>query len=88
MLVKIKRQSAPDAKPYWQNFTYEGPSHVTVSALLDALNYTDDLYDAEGNPAQNPLGVQLHAGGLRWLRYGHQRCSRPCLRHLRGRTQG
>lgn len=51
MLVKIKRQSAPDAKPYWQNFTYEGPSHVTVSALLDALNYTDDLYDAEGKPA-------------------------------------
>jgi succinate dehydrogenase / fumarate reductase iron-sulfur subunit len=24
---------------------------VTVSALLDLLNYTDDLYDTEGNPA-------------------------------------
>ena len=51
MIVRIKRQSAPDAKPYWQNFEYNGSRHVTVSALLDALNYTDDLIDAEGNPA-------------------------------------
>lgn len=51
MLVKIKRQTAPEATPYWQSFVYEGPRHVTVSAVLDALNYTDDLFDAEGNPA-------------------------------------
>ena len=51
MLVKIKRQSAPDSDFYWQSFQYDGPRHVTVSAVLDALNYTDDLFDAEGNVA-------------------------------------
>ena len=51
MLVKIKRQNAPDANSYWQSFEYDGPEHVTVSAVLDALNYNDDLFDAEGNPA-------------------------------------
>ena len=51
MLVKIKRQTAPDTLPYWQSFTYDGPQHVTVSAVLDSLNYTDDLFDTEGNPA-------------------------------------
>ena len=51
MIVKIKRQSAPNAVTYWQSFSYNGPKHVTVSAVLDALNYTDDLFDVEGNPA-------------------------------------
>ena len=51
MLVKIKRQKSPDSPAYWQSFNYDGPKRVTISALLDALNYTDDLYDAEGNPA-------------------------------------
>ena len=51
MIVTIKRQRTPDSAPYWQSFSYSGPMHVTVSALLDAINYTDDLFDAEGNPA-------------------------------------
>ena len=51
MIVKIKRQKSADTAPYWQSFLYEGPLHVTVSAVLDAINYTDDLYDVEGNPA-------------------------------------
>lgn len=51
MIVKIKRQREPNAVSYWQSFTYDGPKHVTVSAVLDALNYTDDLFDIEGNPA-------------------------------------
>ena len=51
MLVKIKRQSEPGSQPYWQTFAYNGPKHVTVSAVLDALNYTDDLFDTEGKPA-------------------------------------
>lgn len=51
MIVKIKRQNAPDSTSYWQSFVYDGPAHVTVSAVLDALNYTDDLFDSEGNPA-------------------------------------
>ena len=51
MLVRIKRQATAESAPYWQSFIYDGPSHVTVSAVLDAINYTDDLFDAEGNPA-------------------------------------
>lgn len=51
MIVKIKRQSAPDAPSYWQSFSYEGPKHVSVSAVLDDLNYTDDLFDVEGKSA-------------------------------------
>ena len=52
MIVKIKRQHAPDSAPYWQSFSYDGPLHVTVSTVLDALNYTDDLYDTDGNLAE------------------------------------
>lgn len=51
MIVKIKRQSSPDSVPYWQSFLYDGKENVTVSAVLDALNYTDDLFDTEGKPA-------------------------------------
>ena len=51
MIVKNKRQSTPDSAPYWQSFSYCGPLHVPVSAVLDAINDTDDLKDAEGNPA-------------------------------------
>ena len=51
MIVTIKRQSSGDAAPYWQSFSYDGPEHVTVSAVLDALNYTDDLFDTAGKPA-------------------------------------
>jgi succinate dehydrogenase / fumarate reductase iron-sulfur subunit len=51
MIVKIKRQSNFDSEAYWQSFRYDGPAHVTVSAVLDALNYTDDLFDIEGKPA-------------------------------------
>ena len=51
MIVKIKRQESAEAKPYWQSFKYDGPKHVTVSAVLDALNYTDDLIDVAGKSA-------------------------------------
>ena len=51
MIVKIKRQSSRDAAPYWQSFSYNGPMHVTVSAVLDAINYTDDMIDTEGKSA-------------------------------------
>ena len=51
MIVKIKRQRSHDSAPYWQSFAYDGPMHVAVSAVLDAINYTDDLFDIEGNPA-------------------------------------
>ena len=51
MIIKIKRQKAPDTPTYWQSFEYNGAKHVTVSAVLDQLNYTDDLFDINGNPA-------------------------------------
>ena len=51
MIVKIKRQRNFESEAYWQSFNYYGPAHVTVSAVLDALNYTDDLFDIDGNPA-------------------------------------
>jgi succinate dehydrogenase / fumarate reductase iron-sulfur subunit len=51
MIVKIKRQNSLNEPFYWQSFEYNGPKHVTVSAVLDALNYTDDLFDVEGNSA-------------------------------------
>lgn len=51
MIVKIKRRASSDSAPYWQSFEYNGPMHVSVSALLDALNYGDDLYDTEGKIA-------------------------------------
>ena len=52
MIVKIKRQDSPESAAYWQSFVYDGPKHVAVSAVLDALNYTDDLFDTEGKPAK------------------------------------
>ena len=51
MIVKIKRQCDPESQPYWQSFVYNGSRHVPISAVLDALNYTDDLFDADGKPA-------------------------------------
>ena len=51
MIVKIKRQRNFDSEAYWQSFRYDGPAHVTVSAVLDALNYTDDLFDIDGKPS-------------------------------------
>ena len=51
MIVKIKRQRNSDSEAYWQSFRYDGDTHVTVSAVLDALNYTDDLFDVDGKPA-------------------------------------
>ena len=51
MIVKIKRQESCESTAYWQSFIYDGPKHVSVSAVLDALNYTDDLFDTCGNPA-------------------------------------
>ena len=50
MIVKIKRQSSPTSAPYWQSFSYNGDKHITVSALLDIINYTDDIFDVDGNP--------------------------------------
>ena len=52
MLVKIKRQEHADSPSYWQSFEYDGNKNATVAAVLDYLNYNDDLYDTNGNPAR------------------------------------
>ena len=51
MLVRIKRQRDAESEPYWQSFSVDAEPTMTVSALLDRLNYTDDLYDVQGEPA-------------------------------------
>ena len=51
MLVRIKRQKNQNEKPYWQTFEYKGNTDATVVAVLNSLNYTDDLFDVDGNPA-------------------------------------
>lgn len=52
MLVRIKRQENPSAKPYWQSFSYDGDQNITVGALLDRLNDSGDLFDVDGHPAK------------------------------------
>ena len=51
MLVTVKRQKDPQSEPYLQSFSVEASPQMTVSALLDKLNYTDDLYDVKGQAA-------------------------------------
>lgn len=52
MIVKIKRQDDNESKPYWQTFEYTGPRDTSIAYLLDALNFTDDLFDIEGKAAR------------------------------------
>lgn len=51
MRVKILRQNNPYSKPYWQAFTYDGDMNVSVAAVLEYLNYNDDVKDENGNRA-------------------------------------
>lgn len=49
MKIKILRQQSPVSKPYWQEFSYEyNDKNKTVAAMLDDLNYKDDLFDITG----------------------------------------
>lgn len=75
MIVRIKRRSSPEAEPYWQSFLYEGPPHATVSAVLDALNYTDDLLDING----------AHAPRIRWECSCMQAVCGACAMIINGR---
>ena len=51
MKVKILRQQSPVSEPYWQTFSYTGSRDKSVAAMLDDLNYNDDLIDIDGNRA-------------------------------------
>lgn len=48
MKIKILRQKSPGSAPYWETFAYEKERDISVAALLDSLNYSDDIINAEG----------------------------------------
>ncbi len=52
MKVTIKRQLDEESKPYYDTFIYDKEEKVTVAAVLDYLNYNDDLVDIDGNEAR------------------------------------
>lgn len=52
MRVTIKRQDGPDTTPYYQTFLYEGETRTTVAAILENINYKDDLFDENGTPSR------------------------------------
>lgn len=52
MKVKILRQKHPHAEPYWQCFEYDGDRNASVAAVLDNINYRDDITDSDGNPTE------------------------------------
>jgi succinate dehydrogenase / fumarate reductase iron-sulfur subunit len=48
MKIKILRQKRPDSEPYWESFAYEGAKDISVAALLDTLNFSDDIINDSG----------------------------------------
>ena len=49
--LRIKRQAAASAKPFWQEFRYDGEPSDSVAAALRELNARPSLADAHGQPA-------------------------------------
>ena len=43
MKVRILRQCSPEDKPHWETFDYNGPEDASVAAVLDYINYNDDI---------------------------------------------
>lgn len=50
MNVRILRQSSAHAPARWEGFDVEVTPDMSIAALLDHLNFDDDLVDDEGNP--------------------------------------
>ena len=48
MTVKILRQQFPNSEPYWETFDYDGTMDISVAALLDHINYNDDIITSDG----------------------------------------
>ena len=48
MKVKILRQQAPFTESYWETFDADVPGDMSVAALIDYLNYRDDIVDENG----------------------------------------
>jgi succinate dehydrogenase and fumarate reductase iron-sulfur protein len=51
MVVKILRQDNPFSEPYWQSFNYDGDKNASIAAVIDYINYRDDMFDINGEPA-------------------------------------
>ena len=49
MKIKILRQKMPDSQPYWETFDYNGTPDISVAALLDYINFNDDIINDDGN---------------------------------------
>lgn len=50
MNVRILRQLAPGTPAYWESFNVDATSDMSIAALIDFINYNDDVFDDEGNP--------------------------------------
>lgn len=50
--VRIKRQDAPGARPYFQTFAYSGDGRLTAADFLRQLNENENLTDSSGAPAR------------------------------------
>jgi len=50
MNVRILRQLGPDTPAYWESFDVDVTADMSVAALLDYINYNDDVFDDQGNP--------------------------------------
>ncbi|MCR5604025.1 MAG: succinate dehydrogenase [Lachnospiraceae bacterium] len=48
MKIRILRQTEPDGDAYWESFDYDGTREISVAALLDHLNYNDDIINDDG----------------------------------------
>ena len=48
MRVKVLRQDSPKKEPYWETFEYDGPKEASVAAVLDYINYNDDIRNING----------------------------------------
>ncbi|MCR5083185.1 MAG: 4Fe-4S dicluster domain-containing protein [Parasporobacterium sp.] len=48
MKFKILRQKAPNTKPYYETFDYDGPMDSSVAGALDYINYKDDIVNDKG----------------------------------------
>ena len=50
MKVKVLRQAAPFSESYWETFDADVPGETSVAALIDHINYNDDITDENGSP--------------------------------------
>ena len=50
MKVKVLRQATPFSESYWETFNADVSGETSVAALIDYINYNDDIVDEMGKP--------------------------------------